>query len=99
MIPLLKGNPNMSHPTKPVYLRPQQISTFLEIPISNVYALIRSCEIEAIDVSVSPNGKRPRWRVAKSSLDDFIARKTRTKPAAPAKATRRPARRQVPRHV
>ena len=58
-----------------------------------VLSLIRSGELQACDVSLTPGG-RPRWRIMPDDFDGFIAR--RTHQVAPSQRRRRkvrPARR------
>lgn len=51
------------------------VAELLDIRQHGVLALIRSGELRAVDVSLTPGG-RPRWRIMPDDLDAFIARRT-----------------------
>ena len=63
-----------------------QVAEILAIRRHGVTALIRSGELRAVDVSLTPGG-RPRWRISQDDLDGFLLR--RTHQAAPKRRRRR----------
>jgi len=64
----------------------REVAELLSIRTHGVTSLIRSCQLRAVDVSLTPGGK-PRWRVDREELDSFIRR--RTHEAAPKRRRRR----------
>ncbi|MFH1265791.1 MAG: helix-turn-helix domain-containing protein [Planctomycetota bacterium] len=65
----------MALATTPPMLTPRQIADSHAVPVDSVYAWIRSGQLVAVDVSVSPGGK-PRWRIDPSDLEVFTAGRT-----------------------
>ena len=61
----------MSNP----FLSVRQVAELLGIRQHGVLSLIRSGEIRAADVSLTPGG-RPHWRIMPDDLDGFITRRT-----------------------
>jgi excisionase family DNA binding protein len=73
---------------------PPEIAKWLRIRESKVGEYIRAGKLAAIDIGT---GKRPRYRIARTALDDFLAAQavpTECKPPA-----RRQRRDDVPRYV
>lgn len=75
------------------WLSPPQIVHELRIRESKVATWISSGELIAVNVAERP-GSRPRWRVRREDLDDFLARRQSKTPAP--KTIRR---RRTPDHV
>jgi excisionase family DNA binding protein len=74
------------------YLKPPQVGELLAVGHDKVLTWIHSGELRAVDVAAKRGG-RPRWRVWRSDLEDFLARRA----ATPAPKRRR--RRKQPDHV
>jgi transposase len=53
-----------------------------------ILAWIRSGELRAINVGVSPGKKKPRWRISAESLAQFEAARTLATPSTPARRKR-----------
>ncbi len=76
--------------TAPAYLRPQQVKQELQISLSAVYNLIRSGDLEAIDVAPSRSRQgHPHYRIPRASLEAFLARRGGVRPEQPAARPRR----------
>ena len=65
----------------------KQVAEQLGVGQHAVLALIRSGDLQAIDVSLQPGG-RPRWRIMPDDLEGFLARRTH-QAAAPRRRRRR----------
>jgi excisionase family DNA binding protein len=55
------------------------------ISVHTVLAWIRANELKAVNVSRTPNGRKPRWRITQAALDAFEAARTSHLPAPRAK--------------
>ena len=71
--------------TVPAFSTPPQIGKLLHVRIDKVRGWIRSGELVASDLSERPGG-RPRYRISRDDLDDFLQRR-QVRPAP--KTTRR----------
>ena len=60
-------------------LRVKQVAELLGIRQHGVLTLIKSGELSAFDVSLTPGGK-PRWRILPEDLDSFLLRRTKQPP-------------------
>ena len=58
--------------SRPEYLTPPQVSALLGIGHKKILAWVHSAELRAVDLSAT-RGKRPRWRVSRQALDDFLS--------------------------
>ena len=65
----------------------KQASSLLGIRTHGVLTLIRSGQLPAIDVSLTPGGK-PRWRILPDDFDAFIEKRTH-QPKTPTKRKRK----------
>ena len=54
----------------------KQVAAYLGISRETVAALIRSGQLAAINVSLSPSSRRPRYRVTEQALEDFEAKRS-----------------------
>ena len=54
----------------------KQVAAHLGISRETVAALIRSGQLAAINVSLSPSSRRPRYRVTEQALEDFEAKRS-----------------------
>lgn len=57
---------------EPAFLTLEDVATYLNVSVPQVYALVRSRELPAIKI-----GGRGVWRVGKKQLDEYIARLTK----------------------
>jgi len=73
------------------FLTPPEVCKLLRVRPSKVLAWIRSGRLPAIDVS---DGRRPRYRIRRADLDDFLQRRA----VAPPIPTRRK-RLDIPQYV
>ena len=67
----------------------KQVAELLGIRTHGVSALIRSGQLRAIDVSLTPGGK-PRWRIMPDDLDAFVLRRTHQAPQPRRRRRKRP---------
>jgi excisionase family DNA binding protein len=74
------------------YLTPPEVAALLRCRQSKVLTWIRSGRLAAVNLSESA---RPRYRIAQSALDEFLAGKAVT----PVVKTVRRQRREIPRYV
>ena len=65
----MHANNDMS---KPEYLTPPQVSALLGVGHDKILAWVHSGELRAVDLSAT-RGKRPRWRISRQALDDFLS--------------------------
>jgi excisionase family DNA binding protein len=72
------------------YLTPADVAELLGLAkLDTVYALIRSGDLAA--ANVSPSAGRPCWRISRAALDSFLESRTSTPtPPAPRRRTQRP---------
>lgn len=54
---------------EPAFLTLEDVATYLNVSVPQVYSLVRSRELRAIKI-----GGRGVWRVGKKDLDEYIAR-------------------------
>lgn len=66
----------------------KEVARQLGIRQHGVLALVKSGEIRAADVSLTPGG-RPRWRIMPEDLDAFLSRRTHQK-QTPRRRRRKP---------
>ena len=76
---------------KQIYLTPPEAAKELRVSPDKVLTWIHSGELRAFDVSAA-RGQRPRWRIARADLDDFLARRAATPPQKPQRRRRRQAK-------
>jgi len=67
------------------YTTPPTVAKSLGVNVCKILVWIRSGELRAIDVSLR-RGVKPRWRIAQTDLDTFLAGRTASPPP---KVTRR----------
>lgn len=76
-------------PTSVKWLSTAEAHSLFGITDNTITAMIRNGSLEAIDVSISPNSKRPTWRISQESLERFIEQRTiKAKPTKPARVRR-----------
>ena len=68
------------------YLTPPEIAKLLRVSPDKVLGWIRRAELRAIDVG---SGSRPRYRVSREDLDDFLHHREVQPPAPRGRAIRR----------
>jgi excisionase family DNA binding protein len=78
--------------TRPAWLTPPEIARLLRCRGSKVLTWIRTGRLAAIDVS---DTNRPRYRIARAALDEFLANRAVTPASRPASRLRR----DIPRYV
>ncbi len=61
---------------------PPELARMLGIAPDKVLSWIRAGELRAVDLSEN-RGKRPRWRISRESLDEFLKRRAATPPPKP----------------
>ena len=69
------------------YLSPPQVAELLHVSHGKVLAWITSGDLRAADLATH-RGQRPRWRIARTDLDDFLARRAATGPPVPTRRRR-----------
>jgi excisionase family DNA binding protein len=80
----------MTVTTNPAWLTPPEIAKELRVRESKVGSWIKSGQLTAVDVSERPGG-RPRWRIRRDDLDDFLRRRqSQPPPPKPIRRRRRP---------
>jgi excisionase family DNA binding protein len=74
------------------WLTPPEVAAELGIEPGKVIAWIHSGELPASDIT-EKRGERPRWRIRRTDLDDFLRRRQVHQPSEspPNPARRRPA--------
>ena len=68
--------------------RAAEVAKALQINSSKVSALIRSGELDAVNVALHSGGK-PRWRISEAALEAFLLRRSAGKPTPKATRARR----------
>jgi excisionase family DNA binding protein len=71
----------------PAWLSPPAVAEQLGIDAAKVLGWIRAGELIAVNVATNASG-RPRWRVSRSALDQFLASR-QAQPVVPTTARRR----------
>ena len=69
------------------FFSPPEVAELLSVGHDKILHWISSGQLAAVDVSTN-RIQRPRWRIAKSALDDFLTRRSSAPP--PKKTRRRP---------
>lgn len=78
------------------YFTPQQAAEKLGCDVEQIIYWIGSGQLPAVNVAKSPNGLRPRWRIAEADLGRFLLSRRNAPPAPPVKREiKRPAQRYV----
>jgi len=75
----------MSSNDRPAYLTPPEVARSLRVSESKVASWIKSGRLPAINVS---EGQRPKYRIARQALDDFLASRAVTPAARPVRRER-----------
>lgn len=81
----------MKKPPQRDWLTPPTIARELGINSSKVCELIASGELRAVNLSLRT---RPRWRVSRADLNDFLQRRSNSKQTAPRRTPKRSARKE-----
>ena len=79
---------------KPEFIKPVDVAAYMNVPVDQVRDWIHSNQISAVDVS-RQKAQRPRWRIAKSELERFLA--SRSSDATKTSKVRR--KRRQPEHI
>ena len=69
------------------WMTPPEVAQELRVRESKIPEWIRTGELIAVDVSERPGG-RPRWRIRREDLDDFLRRR-QSQPPTPKPIRRR----------
>lgn len=62
------------------FLTPPQVGELLGVGHDKILTFIRSGELSAVNLAARCGGKRPRWRISRDDLDDFLRRRRSTPP-------------------
>tara|TARA_A100001391_G_scaffold193970_1_gene169838 strand:- start:99 stop:329 length:231 start_codon:yes stop_codon:yes gene_type:complete len=57
------------------FITPPQAAKLLRVHPDKVVAWINSGELVAMNLATDPNGLRPRWRIARTELEKFLAKR------------------------
>lgn len=71
------------------YLTPPQIASELGVQVGKILGWIARGELRAVNLAERANGKRPRWKISRQALDDFLAARTPTPPQTNKRRTKR----------
>lgn len=77
------------------YFTVQQAAEMLGVDEEQILFPINTGELVAVNVAKSPNGKRPRWRIAESELGRFLLKRRNSAPQSEAKPAKNPRSRDV----
>jgi hypothetical protein len=78
------------------WLTPPQVASELGIDVHKVLAWITRAELAAVNLA-ERRGGRPRYKVSRTALDEFLSGRTVQPPAPRQRRARRPA--EVPQYV
>jgi len=65
------------------YLDAPRIAKQLGVKQQRVLSWIHSGELRAVDVSENGKRNRPRWRIARQALEEFLRERSNRKPTPP----------------
>jgi excisionase family DNA binding protein len=65
-------------------LKPSEVAARLAISERAVRRLIETGKLSAINVSENPEGPKPRYRVTREAMEEFITARTTRAPQTPA---------------
>jgi len=82
----------MTADTRPAYLTPPEIARMLRMRQATVIGWIRSGRLRAIDIS---EGRRPRYRISRQALDEYLVGRAVAPPTRPVRRERR----DIPQYV
>jgi len=71
------------------FLSPPEVAELLRVSHSKVLTWIATGDLRASDVA-SYRGQRPRWKVARQDLQDFLDRRAATPPPKTRRRKRKP---------
>jgi len=71
-----------------ISMTPPDVARYLGIDAAKVLDWIRDGELKAYNVAARSSG-RPRWRIEKEALDEFLRRRQSPVPLAPQPSRRR----------
>jgi excisionase family DNA binding protein len=54
------------------WLTPQEAALALFVRPEHVYSWIRSGELPAVNVALDKDGERPRWRISRVAVQNFL---------------------------
>ena len=69
------------------YVSPPEIAKVLRVSHAKVLRWIRAGDLLAADLATH-RGQRPRWRIARADLEDFLARRATGPPPVPRRRRR-----------
>jgi len=70
------------------YLSAPEVAELLRVSHCKILAWIARGELRAVDLA-SYVGQRPRWKISRQDLEDFLARRAATPPPKPTRRRRR----------
>ena len=71
------------------YFTPPETARLLGVKHDKILAWIKSGELAAVNLATR-HGGRPRWRISRQALDDFLARRAAKPPPKPRRRRREP---------
>ncbi|HEV3022085.1 MAG TPA: helix-turn-helix domain-containing protein [Pirellulales bacterium] len=72
------------------YVSPNELAAELGVSWSKVIGWIKSGELVAVNLAAQP-GRRPQWRIARTDLELFLARRSATPTPRATRRRRKPA--------
>ena len=73
------------------YSTPPAIAELLGIDVDKVRTWILAGELKAVDVATTTGG-RPRWRISRQDLEEFLIQRSSSPPPKPKQRRRKPQR-------
>jgi len=67
---------------------PPAVAKRLRVTPEKIISLIHSGEIQAVNVALNKDGKRPRWRISEDAVQAFLQNRA-SKPPVPRRRRRR----------
>jgi transposase len=68
---------------------PPTLAKRFAVKADKILAWIRSGELPAVDLSMTPGTGKPRWKIAETDVEAFLARRAATPPAPTPRPRRR----------
>ena len=72
------------------YYTPPQIARHLGVKHDTVLTWIHGHELQAVNLAARSGGQRPRWRISRQALDDFLSRRSASPPPKTRQRRRQP---------
>jgi excisionase family DNA binding protein len=56
----------------PEWLTPNEAAAILGVRLEHIYTWVKFGDLSAVNVALDPDGPRPRWRISRVAVQNFL---------------------------